>query len=176
MLENTSFKNPVTPEPTVWLLAQAMPHASMLRAGSGYSKCNFVKLQTICNLNICKRYILTEGFQHLFSVRGCITAGPLPLFQPNHAGLWCCYKEQHFECTGFVQIFFRLQSNHSQFALRIKARKDSRSISFRSNTRFCFGSTFSEGKEDIERDFSQHLLTPSIQPITYSPGFSTNSE
>lgn len=141
------------------------------------SKCNFAKLQTICNLNICKRYILTEGFQPLISVGGCVTASPLPLFQPNHARLWCCYKEQHCERTGFVQIVFRLQSNHSQIALRIKARKkNSRSISFRLNTRFCFGNTFSEGKEDVKRELSQHLLTPSMQPITYSPGFSPHSE
>lgn len=177
MLANTSFKNPVNPEPTVWLLAQAMTHVSMLRAGSGYSKRNFVKLQTICNLNICKRYILTEGFQPLISVGGCITARPLPLFQPIHTGLWCCYKEQHCERAGFTQIVFRLQSNHSQIALRIKGRNEkSRSISFRLNSRFCFGSTFSEGKEDIGRDLSQHVLTPSVQPITCSPGFSPHSE
>lgn len=122
MLANTSFKNPVTPEPTVWLVVQAMPHVNMPRAASGYSKCNFVKLHTVCNLNICKRYILTEGFQPLISVGGCITASP-PLFKPNHTELWCCYKEQHCEHRGFVQIVFRLQSNHSQIALRIKSGK-----------------------------------------------------
>lgn len=87
MLTNTSVKNPVTPEPTVWLVAQAMPCASIPGAGSEYSKCNFIKLQNVCNLNICKRYILTEGFQHLISVGGCITASPLPLFKPNHTEL-----------------------------------------------------------------------------------------
>lgn len=75
------------------------------------------------NLNICKRYVVTEGIQPLISVGGCITANPLLVFQPNHAELWCCYKEQHCECTGFVQPVFRLHSNHSQIALRIKARK-----------------------------------------------------
>lgn len=36
-----------------------------VQAGSGYSKCNFVKLQTISNLNICKKCKLTEGIEPL---------------------------------------------------------------------------------------------------------------
>lgn len=173
MLANTSFKNPVTSEPTVWLVAQVMPHASMPRAGSEYSKYNFVKLQIICNLNICKRYILTEGFQPLISVGGCITASPLPFFKPNHTELWCCYKEQHCEQRGFVQIVFRLQSNHSQIALRIKKKPTKqpntvRSTSFRLNTRFFWGALSVKEKKilrGISHSISSHLFNQLLIPL-----------
>lgn len=166
MLANTSFRNPVTPEPTVWLVAQAMPHASMPRAGSRYSKCNFVKLQTACNLNICKRDILTEGFQPLISVGGCITASPLPFFKPNHTELRCCYKEQHCEHTGLVQIVFRLQSNHSQIALRIKPKKaPSQKYFFQVEHQVLFWEHFHWRK----RKFWEGSLTAS--PHTYSADY-----
>lgn len=112
MLANTSFKNPVTPEHTVWLLAQAIAHVSIPRAGSGYSKCNFAKLQIICNLNICKRYILTEGFQPLISVRGCKSSTTLST-KPRRAvmllqgtTLWT-----HRICANSFQAAVKTQSN-----------------------------------------------------------------
>lgn len=152
-----------------------------VEAGSGSSKCNFVKLQTICNLNICKKYKLTEGIQPLISEGGCITASPLPLFQPNPTELRC-----YFLLQGTTLWMHRIRTCTNSFQAAVKPQlnciKDQskpkifRSISFRLNSRFCFGSTFSGVNEDIERDLSWHPITPSVLPITYSPGLSPHSE
>lgn len=77
-------------------------------------------------------------------------------------------------CATSFQAALKPQSNCIKD--QSKKKKKSRSISFRLNTRFYFGSTFGERKEDIDRDLSQHLLTSSIQPMTYSPGFSPHSQ
>lgn len=97
---------------------------------------------------------------------GCITASPLPLFQPNHAGLGC-----YFLWQGTTLWIHEIRTCANSFQAAVKPQlncikhqsepKIFQSISFRLNSTFCLGNTFSEVNEDIERvshSISPHLL------------------